>query len=91
MVRALVMPPHSTRLILVIIVFWSFPGGTTGKESPYRCIRCGFNIWVGKIPWRRAWQLASVFLPGKFYGQRSLLGYSLWGHKEVDTTEHTQW
>ena len=28
-----------------------------------------------------------IFLPGKFHGQRSLAGYSLWGHKELDTTE----
>ena len=32
-----------------------------------------------------------VFLPEKFYGQRSLAGYSPWGHKESDTTEHTRW
>ena len=41
---------------------------------------------VGKITWSRKWQLASVFLPGKFHGQRSLVGYSPWGHKEPDTT-----
>ena len=29
----------------------------------------------------------SVFLPGEFHGQRSLVGYSPWGHKELDTTE----
>ena len=28
-----------------------------------------------------------VFLPGKSHGQRSLVGYSPWGHKESDTTE----
>ena len=27
--------------------------------------RCGFNPWVGKIPWRRAWQPTPVFLPGE--------------------------
>ena len=42
---------------------------------------------VGKIPWRRIWQPTPVFLPGKLHGQRSLVGYSLWGHKESDTTE----
>ena len=31
---------------------------------------------------RREWPLTPVFLPGEFYGQRSLVGYSLWGHKE---------
>ena len=37
---------------------------------------------VGKIPWRRKWLPAAVFMPGKTHGQRSLLGYSPWGHKE---------
>ena len=37
--------------------------------------------------WRRAWQPTPVFLPGEFHGQRSLVGYSLWGHKESDMTE----
>ena len=41
--------------------------------------------WV-EIPWRRNWQPTPVFLPGKSHGQRSLAGYSLWGHKELDTT-----
>ena len=47
-----------------------------------------FNPWVGKIPWRRKWQPTPVFLPGKFHGQRSLVGYSSWGHEESDKTEH---
>ena len=34
--------------------------------------RCGFDSWVGKIPWRRAWQPTPVFLPGESHGQRSL-------------------
>ena len=45
--------------------------------------------WVGKIPWRRAWQSTPIFLPERFHGQRSLVGYSLWGCKELDMTEHT--
>ena len=44
--------------------------------------RCGFDPWVGKIPWRRARQHTPVFLPGESQGQRSLVGYSLWGHKD---------
>ena len=46
-----------------------------------------FDSWVGKIPWRREWQPTPVFLPGEFHGQRSLVGYSSSGHKELDTTE----
>ena len=40
-----------------------------------------------KIPWRKAWQPTPVFLPGESHGQKSLVGYSPWGHKESDTTE----
>ena len=47
----------------------------------------GFDPWVGKITWRWPWQPTPVFLPGEFYGQRSLVGYSPWGHKESDMTE----
>ena len=51
------------------------------------CRRPRFDAWVGKIPWRREWQPTPVILPGEFHGQRSLAGYSPWGHKELDTTE----
>ena len=46
-----------------------------------------FNPWVGKIPWRRNWQTTPVFLPGKSHGQRSLVGYSPWGHNESEMTK----
>ena len=46
-----------------------------------------FDPWVGKIPWRRARQPPPVFLPGESHGQRSLEGYSPWGHKESDMTK----
>ena len=39
------------------------------------------------IPCSRKWKSTSVFLPGKFNGQSSLVGYSPWSHKESDTTE----
>ena len=35
-----------------------------------------FSPWVGKIPWRKAWQLIPVFLPGESYGERNLADYS---------------
>ena len=38
-------------------------------------------------PWRREWQPTPVFLPGEYYEQRSLVGYSPWGQEELDTTE----
>ena len=39
---------------------------------------------LGRFPWRRKWQPTLVFLPGKFHGQRILVGYSPWGGKELD-------
>jgi len=41
-----------------------------------RHTRQGFNPRIRKIPWRRAWQPAPVFMPGESHGQRSLAGYS---------------
>ena len=38
-----------------------------------------------KLVWQ--WKPTLVLLPGKSHGQRSLVGYSPWGHKELDTTE----
>ena len=49
--------------------------------------RCWFDPWVRKISWRRKWQGTPVFLPGKYHGQRNLVGYSPQGPKESDTTE----
>ena len=69
-----------------------FPSGPSGKEPACQCRRherCGFNPWVGKIPWRRAQQPTSTFLPGESHGQRSLAGYSPRSHKELDMTEGT--
>ena len=40
-----------------------------------------------KIPWRRAWQLTPLLLPGESHGQRSLVGYSPWDHTESEATE----
>ena len=59
----------------------------TVKKICLQFRRPGFKPWVGKIPWRREWLPIPVFLPREFHGQRSLAGYSPWGHKEWDTQE----
>ena len=62
-----------------------FPDGTSGKELTCQCRRhkrCGFDPWVGKIPWRRAWQSTPVFFPGESHGQRSVVSYSPQDRKE---------
>ena len=45
--------------------------------------------WIGTIPWKRAWQPTPVLLPRESHGQRSLMGYSPWGHKESHRTKAT--
>ena len=75
-----------------IITTVGFPGGTSDKELACQCRRhrrLWFSPWVGKMPWRRAWQPAPVFSPGEPHGPRSLVGGHLWGCTESDTTEAT--
>ena len=74
-----------------VAVLWTaihLPRWLNGKDPTCRCRRRGFNPWVRKIPWRRKWQPTPGFLPGESHGQRSLAGYSSWGHKSQDSTEH---
>ena len=62
----------------------------SGKESTCqgrRCKRHRFDPWVRKITWRRKCQPTPVFLPRELHGWRSLAGYNLWGHEELDTSE----
>ena len=55
------------------------------KNLPAKQIRTLSLVW--EDPWSRKWQPTPVFLFREFHGQRSLDGYSLWDHKELDTTE----
>ena len=71
---------------------WSrgFPDGTSGKEPTCQCSkRCGFDPWVGKIPWRRAWQATLVFLPRESCGQRNVSGLQFTGLDRVRHDEAT--
>ena len=49
-----------------------------------------FSTSQGWCYWIKTWQPTPVSLPGKFHGQSSLVGYSPWGHKELDMTEATE-
>ena len=69
------------------------PTWCSGKESSCqgrKHERHRFNPWVGNMPWSGEWQPTLVSLPGKFQGQRSLVGYSAWGRKESEMTDNTQ-
>ena len=69
-------------------VILGLPWWLCGKESAANAE--DFDPWVWKIPGRRAWHPTPVFLPGESHAQRSLEGYSSWGHKELDTAEVTE-
>ena len=74
-----------TVLISKSIHLWSYKR-LSGKEPICQCRRhrkCGFDLWVRKIPWRRKWQSTPVFLPRLSRGQRSLSGYNPWDCKRV--------
>ena len=77
---------------------WRYLGCSTGEVSSiYLASLVAQNppavqeTWVGKIPWRRAWQPTPEFLPGESHGQRHLVGYTQWDRKglDMDMTEVT--
>ena len=70
--------------LLISPDFGDFPGGSDSKASAYNAGDPGL---IPKILWRRKWHPTPVLLPGISHGQRRLVGYSLWGHKELDTIE----
>ena len=76
-----------------ILTTWVFPGGTS-KESTCQCRRhkkCRLAPWVGKIPWRRAWQPTPVFFPGDFPWMEEPGGLQFTGSYRVGITEVTQY
>ena len=73
----------------ILSIYNGLPGSASGKEPACQCRRlkkCGFSLWIGKIPWSRAWQPTLVFLPEKSHEKRSLAGCSPWGCEELDLT-----
>ena len=65
---------------------YGLPGGTVVKNLPANT-RDTRDPWAGEVPWGRKWLPTPVFFPGKFHGHKSLVGYSPWGHKELDMAE----
>ena len=79
---------QTLREFLSLIFFMKILVAQSVKNLP-AVRKTGFNPWLGKIPWRRAWQHTPVFFPGESYGQRSLRGTVPLGGKESDMTEAT--
>ena len=69
------------------MVHEGLPWWLSGRESACPCRRHRLHPWVRKIPRRRAWKPTPVLSPGESRGQRSLVGCSPWGCKELDMTE----
>ena len=68
---------------LVLNRIEGFPGSSAGKESACNAGRPGFNLWVRKIPWRRAWQPSSI-LAWRIPMDKEPGGlYSPWGLQRV--------
>ena len=65
-----------------LLTSW-LPWWLRGYRICLQCRRSEFNPWAGMIPWRREW----LSTPGEIHGQRSLVGYRQWSHKELDMTE----
>ena len=63
-----------------------FPDGSVAKNPP-AMQETRVQSLGQEDPWRRKWQPTPVFLPGESCGQRNLVGYNPWDHKELDMTE----
>ena len=78
--------------MMSVTFFFFFGGGVASVGAQMvKNLPAMLETWVWSLdwedPWRREWLPTLVFLPGEFCGQRSLVGYNLWGHKESDTNE----
>ena len=80
---------HLAFFLFIHSFIWGLPWWLSVKESAcnagdhLQCRRCRLDLWVGRITWRRKWQPTAVFLPGKFHGQRSQVGYTVHGVTRV--------
>ena len=63
-----------------------FPGGSDGKASVYHVGDPGSSPGLGRSPGEGNYNPLQYYCLEKSHGQRSLVGYSLWGRKELDTT-----
>ena len=72
-------------LLFITLFRTLFPGSANGKEPA--CNSGDLSSIPGSGTSPGEGHDTPVFLPGKFHGQRSLVGYSPWGHKESDMTE----
>ena len=68
-------------------VFLDFPGGSDGKESACNVGDLGLIPGLGRTPGGRHGNPLQYSCLENPHGQRSLVGYSPWGNKELDMTD----
>ena len=78
---------HASHFVSMCIKSRGFPVGSDGKESACNAGDLSLIPGLGRSPGGGNGSPLQVFLPGEFHGQRSLAGYSPWGHTELDRTE----
>ena len=86
--------PLCVCVCVCVCVYMGFPGGSVVKNPPANAGDAGdmtsrrhdFDPWVEKIPWRRKWQLAPVFLPGESQARGVQWAIPM-GSQESDMTE----
>ena len=69
------------------MVWWGFPGASDGKESACNVGDLGSIPELGRDTGGGHGNPLQYSCLENPYEQRSLAGYSPWGHKESDTTE----
>ena len=77
---------NKTFYIMLKYSWLGLPWWLSSKVSAFQFRRPGFNLSVRKIPWSRKWQPTQAFLLEKSHGQRRLVDYGPWGHKELVMT-----
>ena len=82
----LVRQSESVFYVCVCVFPGGFPGGSAGKEPSCDAGDLGLSPGLGRSPGEGNGISTPVLLPGKSHRQRSLVGYSLWGHKVSDMT-----
>ena len=83
---------YKSKLLKWPLNILGLPQWLSSKKICLKCRRHRFDPWVRTIPWMRKWQPSPVVSPGKSH-QRSLVGYSPWGHNAknpVQLSTHTQ-
>ena len=81
---------YSRQELFLLINMFQDQAILTRNSIKHSAVQSKISSFVKNLPYSRKWQPTPVFLPGKFHGQRSLVGYSPWSCKELDTIEHKE-